>query len=129
MLIEFSTNASDLHHACIRFAAKVSENADEDKSVQFRVTSGKLGIRFEAAATALPASVRAIGAASVPVTILAGMIHVLPYFGDAEVEIGLSPGKLKIDTTVFHNRNIVVSNEPNPERRRSTFRDRALQPA
>ena len=128
MLVEFSANAFHLHRACVRLATRLAETPGiGDDSVHFDVSSKKLEITVDGASANLQADVQRTGAASVPFTVLAGVVHVLPYFGKKPVEIGFSRGRMRVDTTVFHNRNIVLSVPVNLERRRSSFRERALQ--
>jgi len=67
------------------------------------------------------------GAVCVPSTALAGVNHMLPYFGSNEVEIGFSAGKMRVDTTVFHNRKIVPFAAPEPTRQSPPIREQAFE--
>lgn len=107
MVIEFRTSAADLHRACLRVTQSDSMAGDENSAL-FTATSQKLGILVKGVSETLAAGVQIAGTASVPLTILAGVVHVLPYFGEKTVEIGFSRGKMRIDTTVFHNRGILL---------------------
>ena len=129
MLIEFSANASELHRACVRLAARLADTADEEHQIQFKVTSGKLGIAVGAESANLVADVRSTGTALVPFTVLAGVAHMLPYFGDKTVGIGLSNGKMRVDTTVFHTRSILLSSSDSMGRRRPLLPRKTLQTA
>jgi len=127
VLVEFSANASDLHRACTRLATGFAPTQGiADNPVHFDVTPKGLEITVDGASASLQAEVQSSGAASVPFTVLAGMLHMLPYFGNNAVEIGFSPGKMRVDTTVFHNRTIVQTFARPNERRRSSLRHRAL---
>ena len=128
MTIEFNANASDLHRACLRLAARLSEmpGADE-KPINFKVTLTRLGMTVDKNSAKIMVEAQRAGYASIPFTILAGLVHVLPYFGSTNVEIGFSPGRVRVDTTVFHSRSILVSSSSGTERRRSSSRERTLQ--
>ena len=110
MSVEFSANAADLHRSCVRLATKLAQiSEDVDESLHFDLKSKRLRITVEGASANLHAEVQCSGAASIPSTVLAGVLHVLPYFGKNPVEIAFSPGKMRVDTTVFYNRSILLS--------------------
>ena len=118
MLVEFSTNASDLHRACVRLATELAQLPEiTDEPVHFDITPNELEITIEGTSTTLRAQVQNRGAASVPFTVLAGVLHMLPYFGNNAVEIGFSHGKMRVDTTVFHNRSILLTGTQRNKRR------------
>jgi hypothetical protein len=128
VLIEFQANAFDLHRACVRLASKLGEMPEHGvESSRFNVVPGILRIAVDGASANLQADVMSSGAASVPFTVLAGVVHMLPYFGKKAVEIGFSDGKMRVDTTVFHNRAILLSSSGATEHRRSSLKYRALQ--
>ena len=122
MLVEFSTNASDLHRACVRVATGLAQLPEiTDDPVHFDITPKVLEITIEGISATVRAEVQNGGAASIPFTVLAGVLHMLPYFGKNAVEIGFSHGKMRVETTVFHNRGILlIGTRPN-ERRHSSF--------
>ena len=110
MRIEFTANASDLLRACTRFATWIDETVEDDeKAIQFNVTAGRLGITANGTSANLLAEVQSAGTAFIPPTVLAGVLHMLPYFGNRSVEIGFSHGKMRVDCTVFHTREILLS--------------------
>lgn len=110
MLVEFSTNASDLHRACVRLATELTRLPEiTNDPVHFDITPKGLEITIEGSSTTLLVEVRNSGAASIPFTVLAGVLHMLPYFGNNTVDISLSKGKMRVDTTVFHNRRILLA--------------------
>ena len=110
MFVEFSANAADLHRSCVRLATKLAQISDNvDESLYFDIKSKRLKISVEGASANLQAEVQCDGAASVPFTVLAGVLHMLPYFGRNSVEIAFSPGKMRVDTTIFYNRSIMLS--------------------
>ena len=129
MFIEFTANASELHRACVRLTARTGETGvGEKRAIHFKVTSGRLGISTNGTSANLKAEAQCTGTALIPSTVFAGVLHILPYFGDRTVEIGLSKGKMRVDTTVFHTRDILLLSD-NVERRRSLFRTKPLQTA
>ena len=128
VLIEFHANAFDLHRACVRLASKLGEVPEHgEDSVHFNVVPGKLRIAVDGASATLQADVISSGATSVPFIVLTGVVHMLPYFGKKAVEIGFSAGKMRVDTTVFHNRGIILNSSGATEHR-SSLKYRALQP-
>jgi len=128
MLVEFTANAYHLHRASTRMATRLAQSLEtDDDFVHFDLSSGRLEISIEGASANLHAEVRRTGAAFVPLTVLAGMVHVLPYFGNKPVEVGFSPGKMRVDTTIFHNRNIVLSMPASSGQRRAPLREGASQ--
>lgn len=128
MLIEFTASASELHRACTRLAGQIGEiPEDEEKAIEFKVTAGRLGITVDGTAANLMADVQSAGIAFIPSTVLAGVRHMLPYFGNRTVEIGFSNGKMRVDGTVFHSREILLSSAETSERRRPSYRNRTLQ--
>jgi len=121
VLVEFSANASDLHRACIRLLTGLARmQGIADDPVHFDITSKRLEITADGASTNLQAEVQSSGSASIPFTVLAGVLHMLPYFGNNVVVIGFSPGKMRVDTTIFHNRSILQTSPHADERRRSS---------
>jgi hypothetical protein len=129
VLVEFNTNASDLHRACVCLATELAQLPEiTDDPVHFNITPKGLEITIEGTSATLRAEVRNSGAASIPFTVLAGVLHMLPYFGKNTVEIGFSHGKMRVDTTVFHNRSILLAGTPPNERRPSSLSS-ILQPA
>ena len=120
MFVEFSANAADLHRSCMRLATKLAQiSEDVDEPLHFDIKSKRLRITVDGASANLQAEVQSDGAASVPFTVLAGVLHMLPYFGRNAVEIAFSPGKMRVDTTVFYNRSILLSG-----RAQGNYRDR-----
>lgn len=128
MLIEFAANAFDLHRACVRLADGIAENCEEDEQViQFQVIPRQLVIVADGRSANLAADVQTGGTAFVPATVLVGVLHMLPYFGNGAVEIGFSRGKMRVESTVFHTRAISLTPAETSQRRRPSFRQRALQ--
>jgi hypothetical protein len=122
VLVEFSANASDLHSACVRLATELAKLPEiSDDPVHFDITPKGLEITIEGTSAPVRAEVQNSGVASIPFTVLAGVLHMLPYFGTNAVEIGFSHGKMRVDTTVFHNRSIVLTNTGPNERRHSSL--------
>ena len=112
MSVEFSANATDLRRSCTRLATKLAQISEHvDESLHFDVNSKRLRITVAGASANLQAEVQSSGAASIPSAVLAGVLHMLPYFGKNAVEIALSPGKMRVDTTVFYNRGILLSGQ------------------
>jgi hypothetical protein len=110
VFVEFSANAADLHRSCVRLATKLAQiSEDVNESLHFDIKSKRLRSTVEGASANLQAEVQRSGAASVPFTVHAGVLHMLRYFGKHAVEIAFSPGKMHVDTTVFHNRSILLS--------------------
>jgi len=125
MLVELSTNASDLHRACVRLATELAHLPEiTDEPVHFDITPKRMEITIERTSTILRAEVRKSGAASIPFTVLAGVLHMLPYFGKNVVEIGFSHGKMHVDTTVFYSRSILLTGTSCNERRRLSLNNR-----
>jgi len=121
VLVEFSANASDLHRACIRLLTGLARmQGIADDPVHFDISSKRLEITADGASASLQAEVQSGGVASIPFTVLAGVLHMLPYFGSNVVEIGFSPGKMRVDTTIFHNRSILQTPPRANECRRSS---------
>lgn len=130
MLLECSINASDLHRACVRLATELAQLPEiTDDPVYFDITSNALEITIEGTSATLRAEVQNRGAASIPFTVLAGVLHMLQYYGENAIEIGFSRGKMRVDTTVFHNRSILLTGTPLNERRHPSVKYRTLQPA
>lgn len=122
MLVELSTNASDLHLACVRLATELTQLPEiTDDPVHFDITSKGLEITIEDTSARLRAEVQNGGAVIIPFTVLAGVLHMLPYFGKNAVEIGFSHGKMRVNTTVFHNPSILLTCTRPKERRRPSF--------
>jgi hypothetical protein len=129
-MVKFVANASDLHRVCVCLAATGAETVgSRDDSVRIDVTRRRLEITVGGASSTVPAEVQRTGLASIPFTVLAGVLHMLPYFGNQPVEIAFSLGKMRVDDTVFHNRSIIVIGPRTCERRRSSLKYRGLQPA
>lgn len=127
MLVEFSTNASDLHRACARLATDLGQLPEiTDDPVHFDITSKELEITIEGTSATLRAEAQTSGTVTIPFTVLAGVLHMLPYFGKNAVEIGFSQGKMRVDTTIFHNPSILLTVTRSNERRRPSFKGRTL---
>lgn len=130
MLVKLSTNASDLHRACVRLATELAQLPEiTDDPVHFDITSKGLEITIEGTSATLRAEVQNSGAVTIPFTVLAGVLLMLPYFGKNAVEIGFSHGKMRVDTTVFHNPSILLTGTRPNERRHPSFKSRTLQSA
>jgi len=121
VLVEFSTNAADLHRACVRLLTGLARmQGIADDPIHFDISPKRLEITADGASANLQAQIQSSGAASIPFTVLAGVLHMLPYFGNNVVEIGFSPGKMRVDTTIFHNRSILQRSPQADERQRSS---------
>ena len=130
MLVQFSASASDLHRVCVSLAAEMEQLPEiADDPVHFNITPKGLEITLEGASANLKAEVRNAGAASVPFTVVTGVLHMLPYFGENSVQIAFSPGKMRVDTTVFHNRRILLAGSHSNECSPLSLQCRAPQPA
>jgi hypothetical protein len=122
VLVQLSANASDLHLACVRLATELTQLPEiTDDPVHFDITSKGLEITIEDTSARLRAEVQNGGAVTIPFTVLAGVLHMLPYFGKNAVEIGFSHGKMRVNTTVFHNPSILLTRTRPKERRRPSF--------
>jgi len=53
----------------------------------------------------------------------------LPYFGTKAVEIAFYEGPMRVDTTIFHNRSIILADSCASDCRRSSLTSRVLQTA
>lgn len=128
MLIEFRTNASELHRACLRLTARAfADGVEVETLARFKLMPERLAISVSRRSVTLAANVRKSGFAVIPMPVLAGVVHMLRYFGDEVVEIGFSRGKMRVDTTIFHARRILPVHAARPDRRRSSLRRSTMQ--
>jgi len=82
VLVEFSANASNLHSACVRLATELAKLPEiTDDPVHFDITPKGLEITIEGTSAPVRVEVQNSGVASIPFTVLAGVLHMLPYFG------------------------------------------------
>ncbi len=110
MLIQFSSNAAEMNRAFRRLASPDTRKPKSGYApVAFNISSRSVEITTDGASQALAADVRREGTAFVPEVVLQGVLTTLPYFGQKHIEIGFSDGKMRVDSMIFHNPMIVLS--------------------
>ena len=126
MQIQFSTNAADMNRTCRRVGTKLAlQSKYSNEFITFKITARNVEITVDGTAEGLAAKVQHEGKVSIPCTILYGIIRTLPYFGQREIEVGFSEGKMHIDGVAFHSRVIVPSHSVSPERRQSFLKGKS----
>ncbi len=126
MLIRFNLNADELKRACEHM--DVISALVSDDVVEFNVVTDGVWVTSLGKWQLLSADVQSEGRVAIPASVVEGLIRTLPYFGKKKVEIGCSEGRLRIHTTVFHSREIVVSSIQSDPQRGSRWRRHALSP-
>jgi hypothetical protein len=126
VLIRFNLNADELKRACEHM--DVISALVSDDVVEFNVVMDGVWVTSLGKWQLLSADVQSEGRVAIPAAVVEGLIQTLPYFGKKKVEIGCSEGRLRIHTTVFHSREIVVSGIQSDPQRGSRWRRRVLSP-
>lgn len=106
MLIQFSLNADELMRACQHLGMELT---DGDELIDFNVVARSVEITVHGAAAELEARTQAEGRVSVPSAVLHGVVRMLPYYGRRKIVLAFSEGKMQVQTTIFHNRFILLS--------------------
>ena len=125
VLIQFSLNAADMNRACRRLGETLAHKTKcGNDAIAFNIASRCVEITANGASEGLAAEVQREGRASIPRSVLHGVIKTLPYFGRRNIEFGFSEGRMHVDSMVFHHKMIVLSDSAFPQRGPS-FRKRA----
>lgn len=120
MQIEFTVNAENMHRACRRLETNV-ENYPRplNQSILFKISDEGVRITSSEICRAIAAKAQHRASVSVPTTVLHGVIRTLPYFGKKDIAIGFSRGRMRVDSMVFHNRRILLTEFHDGQRRSS----------
>ena len=120
MRILFSLSAAEMSRACDRLHAALAEEATDDvERIAFTIAARHVEIATKETAEGIAAEVQRPGRASVPCTVMHGVISTLPYFGCKKIQVGFSAGKMLVDSMVFHHPKIVLTDSAASQRRQS----------
>jgi len=107
MSVTFRLKADELKRACEQLG--VSPVPLDEEPVEFKLVDGDVWVATLGRWVCLAADVHQPARVCIPPSIVEGLVCMLPYFGTKKIEIGFSQGRMRIHTTVFHNREILVS--------------------
>lgn len=105
-----------MNRACCRLRTTLTGPAKKRVDrIAFTIAARSVEIATNETAEGVAAEVQRKGRVSVPYTVIDGVITTLPYFGYKKIQVGFSNGKMRVDSMVFHNRMIVLSDFPTPQ--------------